>query len=282
MKLLDFYSYDKLNDLRKKMNADLIFWEANTQWNAFDPFGFRASLREKGEVEIPFDEIKVNISDKTLELFGEKILVYIRDQRYSWETNYKFHIANCRTLIDAQNHNRYKKYVASINTNGIFKVNIIHGSSVDENQEIKLKVCKNCLQTINYKNYRYSNYSGKMKIYQNFSIEEYFNIYKKQNIKKPIHTNITAPLNNYTDDFKEIANKLKEKHNYICSKCHRDFSADKKFLHVHHKDGIKSNNNTENLEVLCIACHAKEYNHSHIKNLPDYYEYKMKYENKLF
>jgi hypothetical protein len=128
MKLINFLQDGKLNSLREKMGAELVQWDGSSSWNSFDPFGFRAALREKGEVDIPFTEINIS-KDGTLELYGQKILVYIRDQRYSYDLEYKFHIANCATLVDAQRNQKYDKYVASINVNGKFKVNLIHGNS---------------------------------------------------------------------------------------------------------------------------------------------------------
>ncbi|MFQ3576949.1 MAG: HNH endonuclease signature motif containing protein [Cytophagales bacterium] len=275
MKLINFLEDHNLNSLRDKMGAELLQWNCSSNWNSFDPFGFRASLREKGEVDIPFSEINIS-KDGTLELFGQKILVYIRDQRYDHE--YKFHIANCATLIDAQRNQKYDKYVASINVNGKFKVNIIHDNRlVEKDKEVKLNVCKNCLTALNYKGYRQSHDDIKQTIYNTFSIDEFFQLYKKQTVKKPKHTNITAPINNYTKDFDTIANELKSKKKYICESCSKDLSKDKKFLHVHHIDGIKSNNSINNLKVVCIGCHANEPGHRHMKLLPEFREYIKKY-----
>lgn len=41
-----------------------------------------------------------------------------------------------------------------------------------------------------------------------------------------------------------------------CSRC--GYDQDEKMLDVHHKDGDRSNNQLENLEVLCLWCHALE------------------------
>lgn len=281
MNLINFLEDVSLNNLRQKMGANLKKWEGKSEWSSFDPFGFREALRENGEVDIPFDEIKIS-SNKTLELYGEKILVYIRDQRFSHDIEYKFHIANCVTLKDAQKNKKYEKYVASVNTNGIFKVNLVHGNSwVDKDQDVELNVCRNCLTALNYKGYR-DNKFRKNEVYSNFELKDFFDLYKKQNVRKPKYTNVTAPLNNYTKDFTKIANELKVEKKYLCESCNRTFVSDKKFLHVHHIDSIKSNNRLDNLKVVCIGCHAEEPGHSHIKNLPDYREYQNKFYNRLF
>jgi 5-methylcytosine-specific restriction endonuclease McrA len=137
------------------------------------------------------------------------------------------------------------------------------------------------LTALNYKLYRQS-YGVKQTIYNSFTLDEFFQIYKNQTVKKPKYTNITAPVNNYTKDFYSIANELKRKKNHICEGCYKDLSQDKKFLHVHHIDGIKSNNSDDNLKVVCINCHTNEHEHGHMKLLPDYREYQEKYGNSLF
>ena len=53
-------------------------------------------------------------------------------------------------MSDAQKNNKYDKYVASVNTTNKFNVNIIHGNSwIEENKEIEMEVCKNCLSKLN-------------------------------------------------------------------------------------------------------------------------------------
>jgi len=36
---------------------------------------------------------------------------------------------------------------------------------------------------------------------------------------------------------------------------------------------LKYDNNDENLEVLCIGCHAEQVQHAHLKRTPDYQEF---------
>ena len=48
------------------------------------------------------------------------------------------------------------------------------------------------------------------------------------------------------------------KHNYKCDKCGIIFDSplDMQYLNVYHKNGDKSNNNEDNLKVLCPNCHS--------------------------
>jgi hypothetical protein len=45
-------------------------------------------------------------------------------------------------------------------------------------------------------------------------------------------------------------------HGKICKKC--KYNKDERMLDAHHKDGNRGNNKLENLEVLCVWCHALE------------------------
>ena len=59
----------------------------------------------------------------------------------------------------------------------------------------------------------------------------------------------------YTIDFPEISRALREKNNWKCSKCEVNMLEKKSGLHVHHINGVKSDNNHKNLMVLCALCH---------------------------
>ncbi|WP_369684361.1 HNH endonuclease [Selenomonas ruminantium] len=49
----------------------------------------------------------------------------------------------------------------------------------------------------------------------------------------------------------------------FCSRCQRQFSyEDRKYLHVHHRNGKKNDCRRSNLVVLCASCHQKEH-HDH-------------------
>ncbi|WP_107818437.1 HNH endonuclease [Nitrosomonas eutropha] len=58
----------------------------------------------------------------------------------------------------------------------------------------------------------------------------------------------------------------------MCQSCRSDFSAPskRKWLHVHHINGLKHDNNKSNLAVLCISCHAQQPNHEHMINNAGY------------
>lgn len=280
MNLKNFEDDIFFNKLRKMMNAKLSDFSINDpSWKKKDSFDIYKTLLDVGEVEVKIEDLKI-VDDGTFELFEKKVLVYIRDQIIDTKFEYKFHISNCITLSHAINNKKYDRYVASINTDGKFLVNLISNNKiVEENKIVELKICKNCLSRLNYKNYNNVSQSQRISIYNNFSIDEFFKTYQKQNIKKPKYTTETAPKNTYSNNFEQISSSLRKEKNYTCEKCKIYFNEeDRKYLHVHHKDGNKYNNNKENLIVLCIGCHAEEPDHGNLKVKDDYKNFILKYK----
>ena len=93
--------------------------------------------------------------------------------------------------------------------------------------------------------------------------------------EKDFLTDKKAPLNVYSIDWDEISQKYREQQNYTCENCQINLSHSKKYLHVHHINEVKSDNDFNNLKVLCIKCHAEQPNHEHLKKELDYKQFKL-------
>lgn len=268
---------DNITAVGRKIGAESISWTPNFSWNSFDPNGFRERLITVGEVE-GVDIIDVIVStDWTLEFAGRKVLVYIRDIR-----NYepKFHVADCITLQNARNDGRYEKYVVSTKIDGKFKMREINpsGETIDSVRE--LKVCRNCLERLKYKNYdKLNTWRQKNDIRDKFSIKEFFEQYKATDIVQPKRNADTDPTNVYPKDWSTISSLRKQRKNFTCEKCGIYLKPTPNFLEVHHKNRRKDDNRPENLEVLCVDCHSKQgADHSHIKNSREYKEFMKIYK----
>ncbi len=112
--------------------------------------------------------------------------------------------------------------------------------------------------------YFYIRYDDKILVYgptilREFKIDDFFEQYPKSlHSRLPGNTSNNAPLNIYPENFAKISQKLRGDLGRICQSCRSDFSAPskRKWLHVHHINGLKHDNNKSNLAVLCISCHA--------------------------
>jgi len=255
MKLQSPNANDKLKDLLNKFGAkekQFIFGE---ELKPRDDIG--GQLDDGKEVDISSGLVNVE-DDKTLSVQGRRVLVYIRDQYYQYFPC-KFHVANCSKITEFMNSGRFEKFVASLRVDGYFKVNIVHSNNyVQEGNLEQLRVCKLCLQSLNYKGYNH-NYGLRENIYNNFTLDMFFKEYGTT-VNMPRHTDATSPTNTYRDNWPQISLAYRSKMDYTCESCGNDFSAFRSLLHVHHIDSRKDNNNHNNLKALCVKCHSKEHN----------------------
>ena len=102
MKLINFIENGYFVDLLKKMNAPLIDnWKASKDWEGITDKELEIMSIEG--IDIPVDDENLNLSEEGYFLYkGKKVVVYIRDQRFYpkyGESEYKFHITNCRLQI---------------------------------------------------------------------------------------------------------------------------------------------------------------------------------------
>lgn len=272
MNLIDFRHDTELNALREAIGAPLIEWDESA-WTNLDKNELLRRLNSFEGIEVALDEV-VFKPDGTFEYKGQKVLVYIRDQyqnsRYA-NNEYKFHIANCRTIQQSFDNQRSDRYVVSTRIDGKFLVNIrnLYGNDSEKKTEIReLHVCKNCLLQLRYGGYK--DHSRGKSIYANFKLEKFFEKYGGTRfVRKPRHTDITAPPDEYSKDFALISYTLRESNNWRCQECGRDLSGHKELLHTHHVNGNKSDNSAENLIALCIRCHANQPMHGQLGGHPD-------------
>jgi hypothetical protein len=108
-----------------------------------------------------------------------------------------------------------------------------------------------------------------------FTLDRFFEKYPRSLHEiRPEHDSDTAPLNDYAQDFSVKSNILRAAANWSCQnyQCGVHLSRQdlRRYLHVHHINGVKSDDGSYNHKVLCIGCHANEPNHGHMKGLPEY------------
>lgn len=278
MKLPDFTDDPALNALRRVMGASLRDY---TPPASVSPTEAEIETLSKSGIDIPLDDVHV-LPDGTLAYKNQRVVLYIRDVRHyrshsiderDWP---RFHVANCDKLKEMRANKRYDRYVVATRDTGIFQINLVGEFNSKEKRDQALNVCQYCLSAINWDEFvaRRKYAEERKKIVAAFKLTNFYDLFGKTFIvEEPKHTDETAPLDVYDKNFNAIARKIKEKRGYRCGKCGCDFSNNKRFLHAHHINGVKSDNSEENIELLCIAEHARQAYHGHMNNLASLAEY---------
>lgn len=283
MKLPDFFQFSELNALKDRMGIP------------FGTYGSLVVVVEEGRLNedeldklTSYDGLDIasledlrELDDGTLAYKNSRVLLYIRDHSIygNRSVDPKFHVSNCETLLDMKRRARFARYVVATRLDGTFRVNLIEGAR--RRQELRrLAVCQNCMDKLHFDGFRMTSpRPTRSSIVQNFTIAKFFERYPKiLHIEIPIHDSDSAPLNDYSPDFSAKSNQLRVAANWQCqnqecgvwlgTRQHR------RYLHVHHINGLKSDDSPENLRVLCIGCHAEQPSHGHMRSMPDYRSYR--------
>ncbi len=265
---------DIFSDIRDNMNIDnkLIVdknfgkFSFNTDWETIEISGITITPSDKN----------FRVENNELYFKNTKVLLYIRDQAMygqpedilkNYKSGYKFHLSWCKTLQSMFNSGKYEKYVVSTRQDEVLLVRAIGSNNKVYESEQKLHVCRYCLSTLNYKGYRYATKAQKDKIYNEFSLKEFFNVQNSDYSfhDMPKHDEYSAKTNIYPDNWEHVSELHRKICHYRCERCGKDCSHDHSLLHVHHKNGNKQDIRQSNLIALCLECHISE--HPHMRNL---------------
>ena len=223
-------------------------------------------------ITVEFDDF-IAATDGTLEYQGRKVVLYIRDVKGSLP---KYHVVNCQTLKSMQSAGKHKRYVVTRRTDGEFILNFSDNLSLDKPETHKLDICKHCLSQLNLKHI----YSPDA-----FPLADWFNAIDPgyepppiDGLYGPITTRVTDPVSNYPPDWNLRSLQCRERAEWKCEKCGINLKSQSKFLHAHHLKGTMYNQ-PEDLQALCIGCHAKKPGEGHrlTKDSPDYEKFMDKY-----
>ncbi|HRL20814.1 MAG TPA: hypothetical protein PLG97_03190 [Alcaligenes sp.] len=218
-------------------------------------------------VEVALDELEETCGLPSYN--GIQVLLYIPDHgRYiddvltEKKEGNKFHIAYCSKLEEMKNKNRFEKYIASTKKDNLFKINGLSGLTKKPKQGIaRLFVCKLCLKKLNFKQAATST-KRRQAVMETFDIQEFFNTYSSCFPYIPSRTDDNIGTGTYTDDWKDISERVRQQHDWQCDECRITLADHRHLLHVHHVDSNKGNNLASNLRPLCIACHRDQPGHS--------------------
>lgn len=244
-------------------------WKSVNKYNIHKITNTEIKEFEKGQgIDIESGEIFHTKEEELFTVLSDgsirKIIIHIVDIS-SWKEQWgepRFHIYHCEKIKEMTEKGRRYRYRAS---SGIGKFHLIKGK---KEWNSFLEICSYCLILYNEK---FKQEKGK----NNFVIKDYINHSIQKFDFQEVKWDICTIPNAYIKNWNQMSKKIKESRNYECESCKADCSSKnlKRFLHTHHIDANKRNNTLGNLKVLCILCHAEEYNHRHIKSTPQYKEY---------
>ena len=223
---------------------------------------------------LPDDPWKIKPRAGLLTYDEKQIILYIKTPRADVEELSKkpadkprFHFANCKTLEDMKDKNRYDRYVVTNQRHEDFDVYPYDHTSRKRGElmQARLGPCMNCLKFLNYQDYAIGEWAKKKEIFNDFSLEEFFAEYTPIFKDLPRHSHLSSTDEDYPSNWAAISSRVRRENNWRCACCEALFHENKQFLHVHHKDMQKSNVMRSNLICLCEVCHSKQPGHQHMR-----------------
>lgn len=249
-----------------QMGAEPANIQIDGEWQDAD-IDFDLDL-SRGKIEITLDQVES--SQGLLSIKGRQILLFISDHGNGVEealTNpekgRKFHVYDCSTLRDMRSRGRFDRYHATNDVSGHFPIFGMSFSGDFTEGRAKLKVCKNCIKELNYKNYANSSGIERNNVVNKFDFSEFFSTYSSLFRYHPKRKPQTREQG-YTDNWSDVSTRQKVKCSYTCQGCQLYLEQHKKLLHTHHVNGVKNDNSDNNLICLCADCHRKEPFHGHM------------------
>ena len=252
----------------KSMGAEQINFEVTNKFIPIEPID-----KQLGEgLEVNFEDIEFETGLASYQ--GRQVLLYIKDHSYNNKIygvlkdgtqGNRFHIADCQKLDEMRRKGRFERYVVTNKLDGQFAVSgndnltkeLIEG-------ETNLSVCQYCLESLNYEKFKAMPRGQQRRMFvTSFKLADFFDTYSSFFKFMP-----TGVANNsdagYSKDWDTISRNVRERFNYNCQQCGLDLKNNKRLLHVHHINGIKSDNSNSNLTPLCCDCHRKQPDHQHL------------------
>lgn len=262
-------NFTQLRHAVEIMGAKEADFELGFTFKDIDPIDAALKYGQELGKDINLGDIESNHG--VLSYKGRQVMLYIPDQGddiqhviQDGKQGRRIHIAECSTLQLMRETGRFPRYQVTNEISGyvsVYGVDPITGIEVKD--KAHLGTCMNCLRILNYQGYALKSKPDKNIIFDSFSFVKFFETYSSYFKSLPDST-INVDSATYSSDWPAISSRIKNEVSYICQQCGVDLDSEKKLLHVHHVDGVKRNNDHNNLRSICCDCHKKQPHHGHL------------------
>lgn len=265
----------QLELVRKRIGAALTDWEPGAE-GLSEREQIRAILKEG--IDLTLDQIKT--TGGLFDHEGEQVVIYIKDHTHMLERQQltpsdlaanpekcrRVHLMECKTIEDMRSKGRFDRYVVTNRRDNLYKIDVIEKHPTVIEVEQSLRPCKNCLKELNYKSYNDATRPVQNGIFAEFDIEAFLEDFSTFFADRPIRWANQSGANEYIKNWSALSRKLRAANHWTCQDCGVNLGAadHQKYLHVHHVNGVKGDNNAKNLEVVCHVCHANKPGHNHM------------------
>lgn len=234
----ELYDFKDLRQFLEELGYNV--GDANGWTTVVEEFDPMEAIRN-GSMQFRDDGIYI-INSKT----GEENQVFIYKHDY-WLHRYgekkpRFHLCKCSTIEEFMARGAFDGHYVRAN---IDPVPVISKESNEEEIIASLPLCQNCL--------------ARIRQYGRITSTEFAEILKEARGVDETPEEKEVDIFGYTRDWDQISKDYREAHDYTCERCglRIDDLFDRQYIHCHHIDENKLNNQASNLECLCIRCHSQ-------------------------
>lgn len=191
MELINFKNDERLNKLRAFFGV-----EYNENFEICKHLGLNDIDKAlvSGGIEINWEDVDLLESTSQITYKGRYVIAYIKNQTKYKDVapSPKFHLAKCSTIKGAELRDVYNtRYHIAKQQDDNFYLKVSDSFGNEKIVKQKLLVCKNCLNAIEWKNYKNYKILERDRVFRNFSLEEYFSVYVDTMVSAPKRLKVT-------------------------------------------------------------------------------------------